>query len=310
MVSYDVKGFSSGISALVSGTLGITAMKTFLKGVFQRAFTDYNLVDLSIAICFILFLFAIMLILKDIVDGGSWTKMEKEKAIKGLSVTLIFLVIIYFTTSYTATIGYLQPEEDQFRSLFGYGGGADSDSVAATFVEPQYISVASADADDTYLTMGLNQTGFTFTVLKTTRGLNITLSDDGIVSAKLQFNDASVGVTDLKSSVTDTDDVSITDLGTTTLIVMNWTLSDTLLWSSTYTYDNVNDMFRIYLGFNNSVYNPASTVTVTWNWKVAIDSDLVYYGIVLMLDIAFAYPFFQVMDLSNAPVYQRRRRRR
>ena len=75
------------IASLTGGTIyGITGYTTFFKSLFARAFVQpYNYYDLILALSFISSALAVILILRDMVDGRFWSKWEKMKA-KGLNM--------------------------------------------------------------------------------------------------------------------------------------------------------------------------------------------------------------------------------
>lgn len=296
MVDFSIKPYSGAIATLFGGALTYTGIVTFLKGEFTRAFTDWNFIDLIFVAGVALFLFAIILMGKDIIDGHGWSREEKKRAAMGFGIGILLVVSAWAIASIQSSYVLQDPIEDQFNSKFRYTGGTAGD-VAMTFTDPQYLSIAGGVGDNTALNINFNQTGFTFAFLRTIRGINMTLTDDGITTVVLYYYSGSTS-TKLLGNVDNPTQFEITDLGTTTSISINWSLSDVLTWVGAYKYSLSTDKFYIQIGFGTD-YDDSVSQTITWNWVTTNDSDAVYYLVWFIMTVGLMLPFMYLIGLIN-----------
>lgn len=315
MVNYSIKGYSGGLATLIGATLSGVTIKEFTDGVFTRAL-DGSVLDGALSIAIILFGVAIILLVKDMFDGGNWSYREKKNAMQGFGIGILLILASYYGAAYVGTTTTALPQEDQFNTagtaVAGYNtySGGTAGENAASVVSEQYVVLGAAPTytDHTSLTIFFNQTGFVDNFIRTLRGFNITLSDDGITSAKFQYynKDGSAMTTLLDSA---DDEITITDKGAYSIINATFTLPTVLGWIASHTYDNIQDFYRLQLVFDTD-YSEAADLTMTWTWIVANDADMYYYLVLFLMTIGFAYPFVKLLDLTNAPRRPMRRRRR
>lgn len=77
--SFNIKKFSGPLATLVVTGLSVASIKTFLKGIFQRAFSEGSTSDLIMAISILLFGVYLILVGKDAIDGGGFSKKKFNK---------------------------------------------------------------------------------------------------------------------------------------------------------------------------------------------------------------------------------------
>lgn len=305
-MDYSIKGFGGGFAALVTGGLTLTGVKEFASGTFQRAFTDWYVMDLILAVSIMLFIFSLILIAKDIGDGEGWDRYERKSAIRGLTIGILLISAAWVTAAYTGSVT-LTPDEDVWQDEFKYSGGAAAHTVAVT-PSGQFVSIAGDSANDqTILWIRLNRTIFTEAYVRNIRGFTMNLTDDGI--SRVQFAGYNfIPDPDEVATFLDSDngDIDIVDQGTTTGINATFGLTEILTWFTDYTYEDSGDYFSFILTFGAD-YAENSAQTLTFYWHIASDSDAIYYLVLFLMAAGFAYPFVSVFSLTNRS-YRRRRR--
>lgn len=308
--------YKSSIAGLLSGGIfTFASWKTFVKGVFSSFAADYNLYDGALIVGFAAMLFALILVVKDMVDGRKFTSGEKRKAMKAIGIMGLLFAGGWVTANYFAASVNLVPVTTNADGTAGdfmttngikYTGGSQTLLLDVTLSAntPYVVGAAANDTDYTDMYLYFNQSYITWSAIKLFRGFNSTFSDDGITYVGLVYYDQGGSATVLLDSTDDTTQVDLTDLGTTTGINMTWSLADVLVWQATYVFDDPGDRIMLSLDISSD-YTETTALTVNWYWSKT-GSDLTYIIVVGLWCAAGLVPLALMLDLFNKKTYRRK----
>ena len=311
LVNYKgtILGFASG------GVLSYASWVTFLKGILNGFTADYNFYDGAILLGFICAIFVVVLVVKDMFDGGGWNRFEKKKA-QMAGLVLIGLFILGFVVAKYWSAGYtLSPvvtdataSAGEFKTTSGATYYGTSQTIVADVtltLNTPYVAVAAAnDSDYLYMVLKGNQSHLTWATMNSYRGFNITLQDDGITKVIFSVQVAGVTSTLLDSSV-DTDNFDLTDEGSTMEINCTWTMTDIISWKGSYVFANPADMFLVYIYFDSD-YDEEASMVLNWKWRT-VGSDLSYLIVVACWCGMGVIPLCMMMSVfSKAKKYAKR----
>ena len=306
------------ISFASGGLLSYAAWISFLKGILNGFTTDYNLYDGAMLLGFIAAVFVVVLVIKDMFDGGGWNRFEKKKAqmagliLIGLFV-LGFVVAKYWAGSYTLTAvntnsaGTAGDFKTENGVKYVATGMYDYANIEMT-VNTAYVALgAAANTSFTAMYIYFNQSWISWNALKAYRGFNITVGDDGLTAFKLQFYDKNAGsYTDLLTSADDTNQVFLSDEGTTSELNVTFTMADILGWQASHVFNDPDDKLILYFTISSDFAENTATV-INWYWS-SVGSDLSYLIVVICWCGMGVIPLMMMMNVfSKAKGYYKRR---
>ena len=297
---------------LAGGIWSVTGFTTFFKGVFTRAFTDWQFWDLLLAFGIIASIFAVILVFKDVFDGGKFSLKEKQKARNAFLVMAGLLIIGWLVASYLATPTTLQAVKTNLNGdagEFKTTNGAYWYTTASPHQEiykdiglqlgtPYVVPGSANDSNYHGFRMFFNQSWITFTEMKLYRAINASISDDGITRVKLIHYDANgVGSNTLLDSSIDTANFDLTDKGTTTELNITWTLANIISWDATYLFNDPNDNLHLDFLFSSD-FDETGAVTFNFYWG-AIGNDIYYMGVMILWACAGYIPLAMMLNLNT-----------
>ncbi len=268
------------IAALTGGTFySWAAYVTFFKALFARAFiAPYNLYDLTLAIAFICSALTVLLIIRDVFDGKKFDKYEKKRAGQAIGIIIGLFALGWLSATYLGegtslqALGTTTANQGEIQTTLGthYGtiaSPAQTLNVNNVLVDgTAYCTVAVAnDTDYTTVMLKTNQSHLTWTEFKNYRGMNLTISQDGISRLQIFFWDTVDGYVVLLDSNVEATQFDITDMGSTTELNVTWTLADVLTWEAANIFNDPTESIRFKF-FIGTDFVETTATTINWYW--------------------------------------------
>ena len=255
-----------------------------------------TMVDQIFAVGVLAFSFALIIFIKDLIDGSGFSSKERENAVKafGLAGILVLasLTMAMITTDYVE----VEPEDNFINNLYYYGGASAVDTATVIQSGSQFALGASSASDRTSYQIPLNTTTFDKDDVEKWRGFNMEFNDDGITRIKL-FHSANSVTTDLIDSSSDTDIFNITSSNGKTTIKANWSDVETLSWIASATFSGTYSLnFVVYIDSN---YAESSSKTLEMTLTQENQKELSNFLIWIVMALALYVPMLVYLDAEN-----------
>ena len=255
-----------------------------------------TMVDQIFAVGVLAFSFALIIFIKDLIDGSGFSSKERENAVKafGLAGILVLasLTMAMITTDYVE----VEPEDNFINNLYYYGGASAVDTSTVIQSGSQFALGASSASDRTSYQIPLNTTTFDKDDVEKWRGFNMEFNDDGITRIKL-FHSANSVTTDLIDSSSDTDIFNITSSNGKTTIKANWSDVETLSWIASATFSGTYSLnFVVYIDSN---YAESSSKTLEMTLTQENQKELSNYLVWIVMALALYVPMLVYLDAEN-----------
>lgn len=255
-----------------------------------------NMVDQIFSIGVLAFILAIVILMKDIIDGGTFAPSERRSALLGFGLAGLLVLSALTMSMVTTDYVEVEPEDNLFKTITYYGGSSAVETSSVIQSGSQFALGASTSSDRTIYQISINTTSFDKSDVEKWRGFNMEFNDDGITRIKL-FHSANSITTYLLDSSTDTDIFNLTSSNGKTTIKANWTDVETLSWIASASFIGSYSLnFEVFIDSN---YAESSSKTLEMTLTQENDKELANFLIWAVMSFALYIPLMIYLDAFN-----------
>lgn len=271
---------------LVGGSLGLTTINTFFEGTFSRAMGDNpNMVDQIFSVGVLAFILAIVILLKDIIDGGTFAPSERRSALLGFGLAGL-LVLSALTMSMISSDTVIYQFEDNQNDIWESIQESTTGLTTVHDHEQIVINPFTSTQSGTYyyLSMVINRTTWNLDVLESLRGGEFNFSQP-VHSMYAQYKVSSVNY-DLPLQF------EVSGNG----IVWNVTELQAKLWK---TSPPTTADITIYFRLETSNFDTSKSTLIDYKVYTENESELANFLIWAVMSFALYIPLMIYLDAFN-----------